>query len=113
MNWFATMEISESERVWEALVSALMHSVWQAGIVAVLVALVLRGISARQANARAIVCGAFQMLVLLSFLVTWAYLSVSEVPQRDLVAGIGPRASADAVSVPGNLAVSPYPDKSF
>lgn len=106
MNW--NVGLGLSEWVWEALVNALMHSIWQAGIAAVLVVIVLRGIATRHAGARALACGVAQLLVLLSFLVTWAFLSVPDRSQ-EAQASVSAHISAISSSPEEEVGVSAQP----
>ncbi len=60
---------------WFPLTSALLHSLWQAGLIGGLLALTLRRLPADRASLRAALSGTAQVAVLLVFVMTWAVTS--------------------------------------
>jgi hypothetical protein len=63
-----------SNRAWERLVMALLHTLWQGALVALVMSVVLRRMPARLSNGRYFVALAAQIAVLLAGLLTWSLL---------------------------------------
>jgi bla regulator protein blaR1 len=63
-----------SNRAWEHLVMALLHTLWQGAFIALVMSVVLRRMPARLSNGRYIVALAAQIAVLLAGLLTWSLL---------------------------------------
>ena len=59
---------------WQHLVAALLHTLWQGAVLVLLMALVLRRMTASWYNARYVLALAAQFSVLLAGLVTWSVL---------------------------------------
>jgi beta-lactamase regulating signal transducer with metallopeptidase domain len=63
-----------SNRAWEHLVMALLHTLWQGAVIALVMSVVLRRMPARLSNGRYFVALAAQIAVLLAGLLTWSLL---------------------------------------
>ncbi len=63
-----------SSQAWEHLVRALVHTLWQGALIALLMSVVLRRMPARASNSRYLVALAAQLAVLLAGLMTWSVL---------------------------------------
>jgi hypothetical protein len=55
---------------WDTLVSAMLHSLWEGPIVALLLSVLLRSLSSRRAQSRYVLCFAAQMCVLITSIAT-------------------------------------------
>lgn len=113
MNWLHVL----TQPVWRSLVLSLLHTLWQGGVMALLVYIILRGTSARRHNARYVAALAAQCGVLLAGLTTWAVLNAPDTrPTPDLAAVAAtprpahPADSSDAVPAPTAAPAAAAPD---
>ena len=84
---------------WHTLVAALLHTLWQAPAVAVLLAVALRFTPVQRAGRRYGLCLSALILVVLSTLATWAALNVEgRAPDKALVVDAARSVSVAAVS---------------
>ncbi|SIO01851.1 Signal transducer regulating beta-lactamase production, contains metallopeptidase domain [Singulisphaera sp. GP187] len=106
-----------AEPAWRHLVFALLHTLWQAAVLALLLVVALRWVSVRRSQARYLMALVAQFAVLLAGLATWAVLeyqptlppSVRPVPlAADRAGALAPRVRPAII---GETAEAPTPRK--
>ncbi|WZP00455.1 carboxypeptidase regulatory-like domain-containing protein [Isosphaeraceae bacterium EP7] len=100
------LPIAFDSPAWRPLIVALLHTLWQGGLLALLLVLALRRLPASRGNARYTLALAAQFGVVVAWLLTWSILSV-EPARKD------PRPT-QAISIPSriNLGARPAPSVS-
>src|SRR5579885_1367951 len=96
LEWF-------SNRTWEHLIAALLHTLWQGALLAALLAVAVRRLPASRPDARYLVALAAQFGVLLAGLVTWSVLEYRPAyPERGAAASLvrSPAATVGTSSTP-------------
>ncbi len=111
LEWF-------SNRTWEHLIAALLHTLWQGALLAALLAVAVRRLPASRPDARYLVALAAQFGVLLAGLVTWSVLEYRPAyPERGAAASlvrspaatVGTSSTPAAFSAASEVAPSPAP----
>ncbi len=69
-----------SNQGWQDLVGALLHTIWQGALLALLIAFILRRIPAHHSDARYVLALAAQFSILLGGLLTWSILEYEDGP---------------------------------
>ena len=95
---------------WCDIVWALLHSIWQAAIIALLLGIILRQISAKQATLRYwLATGAILSLVLASFFTYHVRTELRKSSASPVVQQVAPLVVSEAVSKSCLLYTSPSP----